>query len=106
VANLSSHLESEILTFREYLIMGYFIISTKQLAKNDYRERGFRYVVKWKAGSKLLINLKGIVRLNKKSKVLLFKRNTTGKCFNRYDFRNLVINVAKRNPIREIAKLA
>ena len=92
--------------------MAYFIISTKplttnkQLLKNDYKERGFRYVVKWKVGSKLLINLKGIVRLNKKSKVLLFKRNTSGKCFNRYDFRNLVINVAKRNPVREIAKLA
>lgn len=92
--------------------MGYFIISTKpltttkQLAKNRYKERGFRYTVKWKVGNKFLINLKGIVRLNKKSKVLLFKRSTTGLCFNRYDFRNLVVNVSKRNPYRNIHKIA
>ena len=93
--------------------MGYFIASTKpltttkKLAKNGgSKERGFRYVVKWKVGNKLLINSKGIVRLNKKSKVLLFKRNTDGLCFNRYDFRNLVINVSKRSPYRNIHKIA
>ena len=90
----------------------FFLISTKPITspknpkKKDYQEKGIRFSIKLTLFGHKLISKNGIIRINKKSKVRLFSRNTSSKCFNRYDFRNIILNISKPKPARTFGHFA